>query len=129
MEKMKIEEWVLCAAIHFDDGKKREGQPDNIQSGFVIAGRRHHNCYATLQAIGEALGITEGIVKNLFERVGRDSQGFITNLDRYVDRKEGYRIAKAAGQIQFGGEATDVLINFDTPMKQSDPILISENLY
>lgn len=126
---MEKEEWILCAAIHFDDGKHREGQPENIQSGFVIAGRRHHNCYATLQAIGEALGITEGIVKNLFERVGRDCQGFITNLDRYVDRKEGYRIAKAAGQVQFGGEATDALVNFGAPYEQQEPILISENLY
>lgn len=50
----------------------------------------------------------------------REHQGFITSLDRYVNRREGFKIAKANNQIQFGLSATE---NGD------DSILISENLY
>lgn len=92
-------EYILCASIHFDDGKKHEHQPINIDTGFVVCGRRHHNCYRTLQAIGHTLGIPDDVVvKNLIDRANRDNQGFITNLDRHVDRKEGWKIALDAGQ-------------------------------
>ena len=50
----------------------------------------------------------------------RKHQGFITSLDRYVDRKEGWNIAKANNQIQFGLTASE---------NEDDSILISENLY
>ena len=50
----------------------------------------------------------------------RDHQGFITSLDRYVNRKEGWNIAVENNQIQFGLIASE---NGD------DSILISENLY
>ncbi len=50
----------------------------------------------------------------------RSHQGFITSLDRYVDRKEGWVIAKMNNQIKFGLSASD---------NGEDSILISENLY
>ena len=114
-----MKECILCASIHFDDGKRHEHQPVNIETGFVICGRRHHNCYASLQAIAETLGITDEKALKLIERAGRDIQGFITNLDRHVDRKEGYAIAEKAGQIIYGAGMTD----------KENQILISENLY
>lgn len=111
-------EYILCASIRFDDGKKYEDQPKNIETGFVVCGRRHHNCYNSLQAIGNTLGISDEVmVKNLIDRAGRDNQGFVINLDRHVDRREAYLIAKEAGQL---------LHNFHD---QSNPILISEDLY
>jgi hypothetical protein len=91
METIKIKEYILCAAIHVKDGIKHEHQPKNIETGFVVCGRRHHNCYATLSIMGD-----EKYSKLM---VGREGQGFITNTDRYVDRKEGYYIAYAANQI------------------------------
>jgi len=112
-------ERILCASIHFDDGKIHEHQPKNIKTGFVICGRRHHNCYTSLQAIAKTLGIGNENALKLIERSGRDVQGFINNLDRHVDRKEGYYIAKAAGQIVYGAGMED----------KDNPMLISENLY
>lgn len=111
-------EKILCAAIHFDDGNKYEHQPKNIESGFVVSGRRHSNCYATLSAIGKVLKLEERALY-AFERVGRDEQGFITNLNRYVNRKEAMKIAKAANQ----------LINPTLHDDNEDAILVSEDLY
>lgn len=113
-----IPEKILCAAIYFNDGKEYPNQPKNINSGFIVTGRRHHNCYATLSAIGSALGMQE-IAKNTFERIDRDSQGFITSSDRYVDRKEGLQIALANNQVYHS------MHKHATP----DDILISEDLY
>jgi hypothetical protein len=49
-----------------------------------------------------------------------DNQGFLTSLNRYVDRKEGWIIAKKNKQIQWGLEASE---------NGEDSALISENLY
>jgi len=86
-EEVAVER-ILCAAIHVDDGKEHLHQPKNIKTGFVICGRRHHNCYRILEKIPEVSKLN----------VGREGQGFLTTLDRYVDRKEAFQIAKAAGQ-------------------------------
>jgi hypothetical protein len=111
-------EYILCASIHFDDGKEHAHQPKNIKTGFVVCGRRHHNCYTSLQSIGKSLGYDDTlIVKKGLVLESREGQGFITNLDRHVDRKEAYFIAKEAGQL---------LHNMHD---QSNPSLISEDLY
>jgi hypothetical protein len=112
-----FKEFIICSAIHFNDGKKYEHQPKNIELGFVVAGRRHHNCYATLSALGDALGLEER-VRKLIDVIGRDKQGFITNTNRFVDRKEGMRITKAANQ----------LIN-PSLHPEDEGILTSEDLY
>lgn len=104
-----MNERILCAAIHFKDGQSYEHQPTNIESGLVITGYRHCNCYATLAAL------TGDHIKKV--NIGREGQGFLTNLNRYVDRKEGYRIAKEAGQL---------LHNMHDP---NEPILVSEDMY
>ncbi len=83
-------EIILCAAIHVKDCNTHENQPKNIKSGFVITGRRHFNCYYTLSLMGDGY--------NKF-MIGREGQGFVTSEDRYVDRKEAYKIAFAADQI------------------------------
>jgi hypothetical protein len=112
-------EFILCAAIWINDNQVHEQQPKNIEIGFVICGRRHHNCY---QTITDLKGDVDEYFKslNMSEDDYRKHQGFITSLDRYVNRREGFKIAKANNQIQFGLSATE---NCD------DSILISENLY
>lgn len=111
-------EYILCASIHFDDGKVHPLQPKNITTGFVVCGHRHHNCYTSLRSIGKSLGYDDTlIVKKWLDLETREVQGFITNLDRHVDRKEAYLIAKEAGQL---------LHNMHD---KSNPILISEDLY
>lgn len=117
-EVIKEEEYILCAAIHFDDGNKYVHQPKNIQSGYVLCGRRHHNIYAVLA------GITGNDRKRLeYEQC----QGFITNLDRFVDREEGYLIALNAKQIK------DIEIEPELqrifPDREKKRLLISEHLY
>ena len=84
-----MNEYILCAAIHYRDGEIYIHQPTNIESGFVICGRRHHNIINTL---GQ---------KFFFRTVENDNiQGFITNLNRFVDRKEAAQIAYNCGQIK-----------------------------
>jgi hypothetical protein len=117
-----MKEFILCAAIWINDGEKHEQQPENIETGFVICGRRHNNCYQTIKSLtnqtpNERIG---DLIKSLSAEELRKHQGFITSLDRYVDRKEGWKIAVANNQVQFGLDATD---NGD------ESILISENLY
>jgi hypothetical protein len=45
----QVKEWILCAAILVEDGEEHLHQPRNIKTGFVICGRRHHNCYRILE--------------------------------------------------------------------------------
>jgi hypothetical protein len=78
-------EYIICSAIWFDDGVKHPHQPKNIDIGYVVCGRRHHNCFQ----------IQFMIDINHIER----EQGFLTNTDRFVDREEAGQIAYDAGQI------------------------------
>ncbi len=87
----EIMEKILCSAIWFDDGKEYVHSPKNIKAGFVICGRRHHNCFAIL---GQVLQEDKGY-KEL-----DDVQGFLTDTDRFVDRYEGAKIAFAAKQTK-----------------------------
>lgn len=80
---------IICSAIYLPDNNKHVHQPKNIETGFVIAGRRHHNCFATAKIMGYDRTL------NL-----REIQGFITSDDLFVDRKEAYKIAVAANQIE-----------------------------
>lgn len=117
-------EFILCAAIYYNDGKKHIHQPKNIETGFVIVGRRHHNCYATLSTIADIDTAIKLKIENIENKMTLDdhrkSQGFITSLDRYVDRKEAWKIAKENNQIKFGLKVCD---------RGEDSELISENLY
>lgn len=84
------QEYLLCAAIHYEDGKKYEHQPKNIESGIVVCGRRHHNCYTTLaRLLGDRYDIK--LTHN---------QGFVTNRDRYLERKDAAQVAYKCGQIK-----------------------------
>lgn len=68
-------EWVLCAAIYYKDGKQYKAQPKNIETGYVMCGRRHHNIIALNYALTDNPTRKETSI-----------QGFITSLDRFVDR-------------------------------------------
>ena len=106
-------EFIICAAIWFNDGNKYNHQPKNVEYGFVVLGRRHHNCFSSVQSIGKALGYDKTlIVKKGIVLEEKEKQGFITNKDRFVDRIEAAQIAYEAKQI-------------DKPLKR----LFSEDLY
>lgn len=94
-------EYILCAAIWYRDGKQYSHQPKNIDSGYVMCGRRHHNIIAL------SYGLT-----GIPTRCETSTQGFLTNKDRFVDRIEANRIAIAAKQC-FGNTDGDELISED----------------
>lgn len=83
-----LEEYILCAAIHYDDGVARIHQPFNIKTGLVFCGRRHHNIINTnAMAFGKQI-------------LGTETQGFVTSKDRFLNRKEAGELAFKNGQIQ-----------------------------
>ena len=93
MEEKK--EYILCAANHYDDGKKHKFTPKNIKTGFVICGRRHHNCISTF-----ALMVGFPYSEESQKLHNTEIQGFLTNTDRFVDRNEAFDIAEQSGQIK-----------------------------
>jgi hypothetical protein len=93
---MKIE-FILCAALNY--------------RGNIICGHRHSDCYETLKKVVNVDDI---------DMPQREHQGFLTSLNRYVDRKEGWKIAKENNQIQWGLSSSE---------NGADSQLISENLY
>lgn len=100
---MKDQEYILCAAVWFRDGKPHEHQPINIDTGIVVCGQRHHNCLFTAWALRKGL-------TSLSEARGNAIQGFLTSKNRFIDRKEAGEIAYNAKQID---QETDCLFSED----------------
>ena len=106
-----MKEFILCAAIDY--------------GGTIVSGHRHGDCYEVLKSlIGEI---------DTDKLPSRDDQGFLTSENRYVGRKEAWKIAKEQKQIVFGLECSDrdkedisKFLGFETP---PESILISEHLY
>ena len=82
---------IQCAAIHFDTGMKTVHAPFNIESGIVVAGLHHHNCFAAMKD----LDISPPEKMNWPEE-----QGFLTNDNLFVNRIAAAKIAYEAGQIR-----------------------------
>jgi len=84
-------EYILCAAIHYDDHEQTwegDGNPVNIKTGFVLCGYRHDNI---MKLAATQLGIpTQRPIA---------TQGFLTSRNRFVDREEAADIARAADQL------------------------------
>jgi len=89
--------YILCAAIWYQTDKKCPLQPDNIKKGYVIAGRRHSNVIGTALALGVITATTNHV------------QGFLTNDNLFLDRREAAYIAFEAGQID--SEVTELNSN------------------
>ena len=87
-------EYILCAANKYDDGKKHLYTPTNVQRGFVICGMRHHNCIDIFAMI---VGFPYNEEAARIKRT--EIQGFLTNANRFVDRKEALKIATEAKQL------------------------------
>lgn len=87
-------ERIICAANCYNDVEDHEHQPINVKVGFVTCGRRHHNCIGTFaQIVG--FPYNEKALKIMRTEI----QGFLTNTNRFVNRKEAYKIAFEADQI------------------------------
>jgi hypothetical protein len=94
-------EYVICAAIHFMDGIIHEHQPKNVSNGFVVSGRRHHNCFF----------IAHVCLADSYSEVKGDAiQGFLTSKNIFLDRKDAGALAFKVGQIK---TPTDCLFSED----------------
>lgn len=98
----KDKEIVLCAAIWYKDTQTAKILPKNITEGTVVCGHRHGHCIHTLVALAGK--------RSVEPEIGQHVQGFITNKDRFVNRKEAGDIAFSARQIK---EKTDCLFSED----------------
>ena len=86
--------YIICAAIWFNDGVKRENLPRNIKEGFVAAGWRHGNCFTCLYTHYPE---RDYILKNKDRKV--TIQGFLTSTGNFVDRVVAGKIAFECGQV------------------------------
>jgi len=87
-------EKILCAANYYNDCQTYKNQPINISKGFVICGYRHNHVNSIIEKIYEELTNPK---KNFLMDV--EVKGFLTNTNRFVNRKEAYKIAFEADQI------------------------------
>ena len=87
---------IICSAIWFKDNKKHCHQPRNIDSGFVVCGLRHHNCFNTVGVVLSLSG-NENILR---EDKIKTVQGFLSSNNEFVTREEGFIIATEANQIK-----------------------------
>lgn len=102
--KQVNKEFILCAAIWFDDGKTYLYQPINIESGIVLCGHRHGSIF---QQIG-------GLVKERQEMgIYEREQGFLTSYNRFVGREEAFEIAKSMNQLNDRNGSSNMLYSED----------------
>ncbi len=92
---MENKEYILCAANHYDDGEKQIHGPKNIESGFVICGRRHHNC---ISIFAQMVGFPYD--ERGLRLMNTEIQGFLTSTDRFVGREEALEIALRENQVK-----------------------------
>lgn len=94
MEKIK------CAAIKY--------RPLATMKEDIVTGPNHAEC------------INYFMLVELYAKdrdMGSETQGFMTTKNRFVDRKEAYKIAKAAGQLLIEKECSELdsyNCNFET---------------
>lgn len=99
-------EYILCAAIHYDDGEiniKRRCK-NYPETGIVIGGFRHPDVIGVLP--------TNNLKRN-DGKMYECTQGFITNKGRFVNREEAYMIAKKADQLLNDFEGKNYLFSED----------------
>lgn len=100
------EEFVLCAAVWYPDEKfTPHHRPLNIDKGIVFSGQRHPHCIGQAVAMlypnwNKALDTFDPKHDEMRIHCNRIKiEGFLTSINRFVDRKEGAVIALENGQI------------------------------
>jgi hypothetical protein len=99
-QKTPTDEYILCSAIWYNDGKQYRAQPKNIEEGIVVCGLRHPNCIHILSTIFYPDFLTcEHCDERRIKVLRNQIQGFLTNKNRFVGREEAMEIAFNAKQI------------------------------
>jgi hypothetical protein len=89
-------EYLLCAAIWYKELPSMRLLPYNCDRGIVLCGRRHDNIIAQMEATMGLRTVSNGGIRS----AGEYEQGFLTNTNRFVGRREAYKIALESGQIK-----------------------------
>lgn len=102
-----MEEMIVCSAV--------KGTINNIE--YVVLGSRHYDkiMRSQIAVLNQAYSIVGATFKN-------DEQGFYTNKERFVNRKEAMEIAIAKKQIKR-------LVGSQHVADLAEQELYSENLY
>lgn len=87
-------ERIYSAAIWYKDIPTVKHLPVNIDIGVVVEGHRHADIIKTVVNLLGKRTVTYGE-----DAAGHHEQGFVTNKNRFVDRKEAMEIARAANQL------------------------------
>jgi len=87
-------EYIICAAIWYRELPTQHFLPVNITEGIVICGHRHGHCIDLLKTMCNLRTTKLGP-----DSVGTTVQGFLTNTNRFVSRKNALQIAKDANQL------------------------------
>lgn len=87
-------ERVLCAAIWYLDLPTQTFKAINQDKGLIICGHRHSHCIDIVKNLAQLR-----TVKISPDGVGETIQGFLTNTNRFVDRKEALEIAIKQHQL------------------------------
>ena len=101
---------ILCAANWYRTSDVVAHQPENVHTGFVVAGHRHSAIYPVVAHIS-------GDAWSALRRV--EEHGFLTSDNRWVTRREAYDIAEAAGQLDMA----------EVRRRGGSRVLYSEDLY
>jgi len=93
---MDVNEIILCSAIWYKDIPIKKYHKDNVlpvncDRGLVFCGFRHCHCLYTMVSVTG--------IRSVMTEIGEYVQGFLTNKNRFVDRKEAYEIAFRENQI------------------------------
>lgn len=100
--KSKPDEYILCAAIWYKDFEmpKNANQVKNIDKGVVLCGHRHGHIISQMIAITGKRTCTFGE-----NATGESVQGFLTNKNRFLNRKEAHKLfVENGGKPEFKDE-------------------------
>lgn len=95
-------ETIICSAIWYQDLPTPIYKPTNIKKGIVFCGHRHVHC---LHQMVTMTGKRQS-------EAGKEIQGFLTNENRFVNRKEALMIADKANQL-IRDEHSNILFSED----------------
>lgn len=87
-------ERIYCAAIWYKDMPTPKYSPINIDTGLVVEGHRHADIIRTMVNL-----LGKRTCQFGEDCAGESEQGFVTNKNRFVDRVEAMKIARAANQV------------------------------
>lgn len=90
-----LKESIICAAIWYKDLPTQEHLlPCNVKEGVVLCGWRHGCIIQQMKALTGLRTVKFGN-----DSVGTTVQGFLTNKNRFLDRKEAHTLFKEFGKI------------------------------